>query len=131
MEISTEERVLAEILTPHTTEIFQLLDLKLFSVFKRVGHHQLTVDDSMWAFEFIDSFYLDFEGTPAAPYIWDALTWIELEFTVRQTPYQLFFDREQLSQSKEFNELHEINFPLAALSDRRCPAPFGELRIPG
>lgn len=126
----TTARVRVVTFAPHTTHIFQLLDLTLFGAFKRVGQYQLPFDDITTTSRFIYRLYIDFLRTLTPPNIWAAFGAIGVEFDVTQTPYRVIFHPEKLQESKGFKELWDIDFPLDALSTRRRRSPFGWLNKP-
>ena len=127
----TEARVRVITFAPHTTQIFQILDLTLFGVLKRRTNYQLPFEDERATVKFIMKVYHDFKQTMVEPNIWGAFRAIGFGFgfDTESEPYRLLFDGEKLRQSAGFRELWSIDFPLDQLSSRRQNARFGWINI--
>jgi hypothetical protein len=106
---------------PHTTQIFQILDVTFFGVLKRRLGYKLPFEDEKEAMKFIMKGYRDFKQTMVELNIWGAFRAIgfEFEFDTEAEPYRLLFNEEKLRQSAGFRELWLIDFPLDQLSSRR------------
>jgi hypothetical protein len=97
----TEARVCVLTFAPHTTQIFQVLDLTPFAVLKRRPRFQLPFEDEKETVKFIMKVDHDFKQTMVEPSIWGAFQAIgfELEFDTEAEPYQFLFNEEKLRQS--------------------------------
>jgi hypothetical protein len=104
---------------PHTTQIFQVLDVTLFGVLKRRLGYKLPLEDENETVRFIMKVYHDFKQTMVEPNTWGALQAIGFKFDTEAEPYRLLFNEEKLRQSEGFRELSSIDFPLDQLSSRR------------
>jgi hypothetical protein len=69
---------------PHTTQLFQVLDLTLFGVPKRHGQYQLPLEDEAVSARFIGKLYHDFRITMRIiePNIWGAFRGIGVKYSV-------------------------------------------------
>jgi hypothetical protein len=65
----TEARVRVIIVAPHTTQIFQVLDVTLFGVLKRRLGHKFPFEDEKETVKFIMKVYHDFKQTVVEPNI--------------------------------------------------------------
>jgi hypothetical protein len=129
--ILTEARVRVITFAPHTTQIFQILDLTLFGVLKRQPRYDLPFDDDTATVKFIMKVYRDFKETMVEPNIWAAFQAIGFEYDTAAEPYRLLFNGEKLRESKGFQELWMIHFPLDQLSVRQHAVNFGWINQPG
>jgi hypothetical protein len=67
MTLITQVKVHVIIFAPHTTNIFQLLDFTLFSVFKRAEKYSLPFDDLNSPSHFIYNLLINFLKTMTPP----------------------------------------------------------------
>jgi hypothetical protein len=123
--ILTEGRVRVITFAPHTTLIFQILDLTLFGVLKHEPRYDLPLDDDIATLKCIMKVYRDFKKTMVEPNIWAAFQAIGFQYDMAAEPYRLLFNEEKLRESKGFQELWMIDFPLDQLSALRRAANFG------
>jgi hypothetical protein len=70
--ILTEARVRVITFAPHTTQIFQTLDLTLFGVLEHQPRYDLPLDDDTATVNFMMKVYRDFKETMAETNIWAA-----------------------------------------------------------
>jgi hypothetical protein len=110
--ILTEARVRIIIFAPHTSQVFQVLDLTLFRVLKRCPKYELTFDDDNAMVKVITKVSHDFTKT------------IALEFDVKRERNEPLFDEIKLRESPGLQELWSLDFPLDQLSGRRQIARF-------
>jgi hypothetical protein len=85
MDMLTTARVQIVTFTLQTKYVFQLLDLTLFGIFKRVGKYYLPFDDL--TLPFIQRLYMNFEGTLTIANIWAVFGGIGIEFDITIVPY--------------------------------------------
>jgi hypothetical protein len=123
--VLTEARVRIITFAPHTTQIFQVLDLVLFGALKRRANGLRAFEEEQPIVAFLFRVYRDFKQTMIEVNIWKAFEAIGLTDDIEQIPYGLFFDEEKLRQRSGFVELWERNTPLESLSRRRQNAKFG------
>jgi hypothetical protein len=128
--ILTEARVRVITFAPHTTQIFQILDLTLFGVLKHQPRYYLPFDDDAATVKFIMKVYRDFKKTMVEPNIWAAFQTIGFEYDTGAEPDRLLFNEEKLRESKGFQELWMIDFPLDQLSALRRAANFRWINQP-
>jgi hypothetical protein len=110
---------------PHTTQIFQELDISLFGVLKRRGQYKLPFGDDQDTATFLLKTYRTFKQTMVEVNIWGAFQQAGFEFDVSVEPYRLRFEGAKLRASPAFQEIWSLDFPLGRLSARRQNASFG------
>jgi hypothetical protein len=98
---------------PHTTQVFQVLDLTLFGVLKRCPRYELPFDENIATVKVITKIYHDFVQTMARPNVWGTFRALgcEFEFDRRREPYELLFDEVKLRESEGFDELCSVTCP--------------------
>jgi hypothetical protein len=100
--ILTEARVRVITFAPHTTQIFQILDLTLFGVLNHLPRYDLPFDDDVATVKFIMNVYRDFKRTMVEPNIWAVFQAIGFEYDTVAEPYRLLVNKEKLGESKGF-----------------------------
>jgi hypothetical protein len=100
----TEARVRVITFAPHTTQIFQVLDVTLFGVLQRRLGYKLPFEDEKETVGFIMKVYHDFKETMVEPNIWEAFQTIWFEFDTEAEPYRLLFNEETLRQIEGFRQ---------------------------
>ena len=125
LDLLTEARVRVVTFAPHTTNIFQALDLTLFGVLKRHGQYQLPFNNENRTADFIFKTYKDFRLTMIDTNIWGAFRGIGLSFHDIDDVRRVLFDEITLRESRGFKELWMIDYPPDKLSLRRRNAKFG------
>jgi hypothetical protein len=128
--VLSEARVRIITFAPHTTQIFQVLDLVLFGALKKRPNGLRAFEEEPPTVTFLLKVYRDFKQTMIETNIWKAFEAIGLIYDIEQIPYGLLFDEEKLRQSPGFAELWERNTPLESLSRRRQNAKFGWINKP-
>jgi hypothetical protein len=89
IRLLTEARVRVITFAPHTTQIFQVLDVTLFGVLKwRLGY-EMPFEDEKETVTFRMKGYHDFKQTMVEPNIWEAFRAIGFEFDTEADSYQL------------------------------------------
>jgi hypothetical protein len=111
IRILTEARVSVITFVPHTTQVFQVLDLTLFGVLKRCPRYELPFDDDNATVKVITKIYHDFTQTMARPNVWGTFLPLGCEFDTRKEPHELLFDEVTLRESAGFDELCSVTFP--------------------
>jgi hypothetical protein len=90
---------------PRTTQIFQILDLTLFGVFKRREQYQLPLDDERGTVHFIRKVYHDFRLAMTDTNIWGAFRGIDVQYGMVDGVQRLSFNEITLRESEGFREL--------------------------
>jgi hypothetical protein len=101
--------------TPHTTHIFQVLDVLLFAVLKKHATGLESLDEEQSAAAFLLKVYHHFKQTTIEFNIWRAFAAIGFIYHIKQNLSGLLFDEEKLRQSLGFVELWERDMPLENL----------------
>jgi hypothetical protein len=113
---------------PHTTQIFQVLDLTWFAVLKRDGQYQLPLEDDAGSVQFIKKVYHDhafrMTMTIVKPNIWGAFRGIGVKDSDVHGVQRVSFDEMTLRESEGLKELWDIDFPVGNLSRRRQSCKF-------
>jgi hypothetical protein len=107
---------------PHTTQIFQTLDLCLFGVFKRKLQYKLPFANNNVTVNFIRNAFHALKQTFVPDNVRSAFKLLGIEFNIPQTPYTVLFREDKLRRSQWFQEIWEANSPLDQLSKRRREA---------
>jgi hypothetical protein len=124
IRLLTEARVCVITFAPHTTHIFQILDLTLFGVLKRRPRYELPFETDNSTVKLLMKVYNDFRQTMVPSNAWGAFHALGFEYDTRRESSRLLFDKEKLRGSGGLQELSSLDFPLDQLSDRRRVAPF-------
>jgi hypothetical protein len=93
--ILTRERVRVITFAPHTTHIFEKLDVMLFDVLTKYATGFSKLDEEQPAAAFTINVYHDFKQTIVEVHIWGAFSSIALTHDIGQNPYELPFDKEK------------------------------------
>jgi hypothetical protein len=125
MDLLTAPGVRVVTLAPHTMQIFQLLNLTLFEIFKQDGKYRLPFDELTTTTNFVYNVYVKLTKTLTPPNTWTAFNAIGVIFNTGATPYRIVFHPEKLRESQGFAELWNIDYPLVSLRSRRRNARFG------
>jgi hypothetical protein len=125
IQFLTQHGVKVITFAPHTTQIFQMLDLSLFGIFKRRQQYHLPLDEANQIAEFIQKVFHNFKQTMVEDNIRGAFTMTGFSFNINTEPYTLAFEEEKLRQSGGFREIWDLNFPLENMSARRRRSKFG------
>jgi hypothetical protein len=112
---------------PHTTQIFQTLDLCLFGVFKRNMQYKLPFANDNLTVNFIWNAFHALKQTFVPDNVRSVFKLLGLEFNIPQTPYTLLFREDKLRRSQRFQEIWEASYPLDQLSKRRREARYGRM----
>jgi hypothetical protein len=130
LDVLTMAQVRIVAFAPHTTHIFQLLDLRLFVPFRRVGKHHLPFNDLRSTSRFIYGLYMHFKKALIPASIWATFGGIGVEFGRATVPYRVIFVSEKLRESKGSKEFWAIDFRLDALPTQRRSCRFDWLNKP-
>jgi hypothetical protein len=98
---------LARIVTfaPHTTQIFQALDLTSFGVLKRRGQYQFPFADDAGRAGVIKKLCRDFQSTVTDIHLWGAFRWIGLIYHIVDGIQRVSFDEIILRESAGLKSL--------------------------
>jgi hypothetical protein len=96
---------------PHTTQIFQVINLSLFGVLKLCPRYELPFDENNATVKVITKVYHEFTQTMARPNVWGIFRALGFEFDTIIGPYELLFDELKLKESANFEELCWLTFP--------------------
>jgi hypothetical protein len=97
--------------TPHTTQVFQVIDLTCFGVLKRRPRCELPFDEYNATVKVITKVYHDFTRTMTRHNVWGTFRALEFEFDTRRERYELLFDEVELRESAGFQEPCSVTFP--------------------
>jgi hypothetical protein len=125
LTLLSSARVRIVTFAPHPRQIFQILDLTLFGVFKRREQDQLPFDDERGTVHFIRKVYHDFRLAMTETNIWGVFRGIGVQSGMVDGVERLSFNEITLRESEGLRELWDMDFPLVNLSVRRRNARFG------
>jgi hypothetical protein len=111
IRLLTEARVHVIAFAPHTTRVFQVLDLTFVGDLKRCPRYELPFDENNATDKVITKVYHDFTQTMARPNVWGTFWALGLEFDTSGEPHELLFDEVKLRESAGFEELCPVTFP--------------------
>jgi hypothetical protein len=111
IRLLTEARVRVITCAPHTTHIFQVLDLTLFGVLKRRARYELPFETDNGAIRLILKVYHDFRQTMVPSNIWGTFRALGVDFDMRREPSRLLFDEEKLRGRAGFRCSGPLTFP--------------------
>jgi hypothetical protein len=124
-QMLADHRVKVITFPPHTTNIFQSLDVSLFGVFKSQMNSKIPFDTDESATGFIKRIFHNMKQTPVPDNVRSAFVNIGIRYHVDVDPYLLIFDEYVLRESEKFLALRRCDCPLQDLSPRRRSARFG------
>jgi hypothetical protein len=110
---------------PHTTQVFQTLDLSLFGVLKRNMQYKLPVGNDDRVVAFIQKAFHSVKQTFVPDNVRNAFKMLGFEFNIAKSPYTLLLREEKLRGSQAFREIWDADYPLDQLSKRRREARYG------
>jgi hypothetical protein len=90
---------------PHTSYIFQNLDLSLFGNFKKRMNHKLPLESDEITADFIKYILHMMKQTIVPDNVRDAFIQIGLRYNIETSLYVLLFERDVLRQSPGFTSL--------------------------
>jgi transposase len=128
IELLSHHRVKVITFPPHTTGIFQMLDLVFFGVFKRFKKHlardssiPMMADHAMRMFRACES--AGASSTVRGSFIRAGFIYVRRA----DGTYSLGFDEGKIRAAPEFREVWDIDFPMHKLSTRRRNSRWGFL----
>jgi hypothetical protein len=127
----TSLRVRIITFAPHTTHIFQNLDVVLFCMMKKHDTGLKDLDETLPAAAFLIRVYHDLKQTMIEVNIWGAFAAIGFSYDIMETPYRLLFDEQKLRQSRGFIGLWDRDTRLESLLTCRQQAQLGWINKPG
>jgi hypothetical protein len=95
----TNARVRVITFAPHTTHIFQMLDVVLFGAMKKRTSRLEMWNEEADTAAFIIRLYHDFKQTMVKVNVWGAFSAIGFSYDIRESPYRSLFDEEKFRQS--------------------------------
>jgi hypothetical protein len=110
---------------PHTSQIFQCLDLSLFGNLKKRMNYKLPLETDETTAAFIKRIFHAMKQTLVEDNVRSAFVQLGLHYNIEADPYVLRFDEDVLRQSPGFTSLWARDYPYEKLSHRRQNAPFG------
>jgi hypothetical protein len=124
-QMLADHRVKVITFPPHTSHIFQSLDLSLFGNVKKKMNYKLPLDSAEKTTGFIKRIFHTMKQTLEEDTVGGFLMQIGLQYNIETSPYLLCFDENVLRQSPGFTSLWQGDYPREQLSRRRENSPFG------
>jgi hypothetical protein len=110
---------------PHTTQIFQSLDLSLIGNFKKKNNCTLPLESDETTAGFIMCIFHMMKQTLVEDNVQHAFVQLGLRYNIDTSPYTLLFDERVLRESPKFTSLWQRDYPLEKLSQGRRNVIFG------
>jgi hypothetical protein len=110
--------------TPHTTNIFQALDLCFFGVFKTKEKFWMDQDDDKTFTATIHKLVRQFHSIATPENIRGSFVKAGFSYSTGDIPYVLEFSRERMMENAGFRQVWELDVPLESMSMRRQKAQF-------
>jgi hypothetical protein len=110
---------------PHTTQVYQALDLSLFCVLKRKLQYKLPRGNGDRVVAFIQKAFHSLKHTFVPNNVRNVFKMLGLQFNIAKSPYTLLLRGEKLRGSQGFRGISEADYPLDQLSKRRREARYG------
>jgi hypothetical protein len=110
---------------PHTTNIFQALNLSFFGMFQTREKFWMDQDDDKTFTAMIRKLVRQFHSVATPENIHGSFVRAGFSYSTGAVPYVLEFSREWMIESAGFREVWELGVPLEGLSMRRQKAQFG------
>jgi hypothetical protein len=127
IDLPAQEGVRVVTFAPHMTNIFHILDLTLFGIFKRRGQSHLPFEIENRTADFNFKTSKGVRSTTIHTNIWAAFRAIGLSFDDIRTVQRVLFDGRTVRESRGFQELWMINSGLENLSARCRNTKFGRI----
>jgi hypothetical protein len=127
IELLTAQRIRIITFAPHTTNIFQILDISFFGILKRRKAQFFETEDGTKVYQQLMKLLHCFYETANWFTITGSFKKAGILIDATQSPYRLSFDEEKMRNSDSFLELWNLNFPFEKLSSRRQNSIFGFL----
>jgi hypothetical protein len=131
IDLLTRARCRVVTFTPHTTNIFQVLDLTLFGVLKRQRRYQIPCQTEHRIINFMLKVYRGFRSTTINTNIWGAFRWISPLYVTIDGVQGVLFNKIIMIRNESFWELWQIDYLLENLSVQWRNAKFGWINKPG
>jgi hypothetical protein len=110
---------------PHTTQVFQTLDLSLFGVLKRKLQYKLPLGNDDQVLGFIQRVFHSLRQAFVPDNIRNAFRMLGFVFSIAESPYTLLLREEKLRGSEAFREIWDADYPVDRLSKRRRESRYG------
>jgi hypothetical protein len=130
LTLLSNARVRIVTFAPHTMQIFQILDLTLFGLFKRREQYQLRFDEERGTVHFIRKVYHDFRLAMTDTNIWGVFRGIGVQYGMVDGVQRLSFNEITLRERQGFREFWDMDFALENLSLRRRNSRLGWVNRP-
>jgi hypothetical protein len=109
---------------PHTSQVFQALDLSLFGVLKRKLQYKLPLCNDDAVVMFIQKAFHSLKQTFVPDNVRNAFKMVGIEFTIAKPPCTLLLREEKVRGSQGFREIWDADHPLDQRSKRRPEARY-------
>jgi hypothetical protein len=100
---------------PHTTQVFQAIDLTLFGVLKRKWQDKLPLGNYDRVVGFIQKAFHLLKQTFVPDNVRNAFKMLGFEFNIAKSPSPLLLREEKLAGSQGFREIWDGDYPLNQL----------------
>jgi hypothetical protein len=125
LQMLADHRVKVLKFPPHTTHIFQSLDLSLFGNFKKRMNYRLSLETDETMACFIKRIFHMMEWNLVEDNVRSSFMQLGLTYDINTILYVCIFNEHVRRQSPEFISFWERDYPVEKLSQRRPNATFG------
>jgi hypothetical protein len=125
LQMSADHRVKMLRFPPHTTHIFQSINLSLFRSFKKRMNDRQPLETDETTAGFIKRNFHMMKQTLVENNVRSSFVQFCLTYDIDTNLYELIFDEHVLRQSPGFTSLWERGYPIEKPSQRRGNATFG------
>jgi hypothetical protein len=109
---------------PHSTNVFQALDLSFFGVFKTKKKFQMDQDDNKTFAATIHELVRQFDSVATPKNIRGSFVRAGFSYGTETIPYVFEFSRERMMENAGFRQVWELDAPLENLLIRREKVQF-------
>jgi hypothetical protein len=124
LQMLREHDVKVMTLPPHTTQVFQALDLSLFGILKRKLRYKLLLGNDDRVVKFFPKAFHSLKQTFVPDNVRNAFKMLGFEFNIARSLYTLLLREEKLRGSQPFPEIWDPDYPLDQPSKRRREARY-------
>jgi hypothetical protein len=125
LKMLRERDVKVRTFPPHTSQVFQALDLSLFSVVKQKLQYQLPLGNDDQLLTFIQKVLHLLKQMFVRDNVRNAFKMLGFEFNITKSPYILLLREEKLRASQGFRDIRDADHPLDQRWKRRREVRYG------
>ena len=125
LRILAENLIIVITYPPHTSHVFQVLDLLLFGILKKYKKYIPKDDTISPKIDHLKRVFHSYEMSTCSSTIRSSFAKAGFVYYQKDEMNYLHLNRSKIENTKEFKEIWDINYPLEELSTRRKNQPRG------